>query len=126
MTSRHITAFLSLGYSFLGYEMDTVVITPALSTSNGGSEPQIIQDTNVCAARKYTCLCGAVLGCAGLWDPHPWLIPRESGAPIVLRRLVLPKVFSHKRRRPLGVMAYLTGDSQSPKRIQDFLEREGE
>lgn len=65
----------------------------------------------VCAAKKGMCLCGAVQGCAGLWDPHPWRIPRESGAPIVFRRLALPKVFSHKRRRPLRVMAYLTGET---------------
>lgn len=83
--------------------MDTVVITPALSTSNGGSEAQIIQDMKVCAARKCMYLCGAVLGYAGLWDPHPWLIPRESGAPIMLRRLALPKVFSHSGGGHLGL-----------------------
>lgn len=28
------------------------------------------------------CLREVVQSCAELWDPHPWLIPRESGAPI--------------------------------------------
>lgn len=28
------------------------------------------------------CLCEVVWSGAELWDPHRWLIPRESGAPI--------------------------------------------
>lgn len=83
LQARHL-AFLSL--SFLDFKMDKVVITPALSASSGGRETQTtemgdaVQQGSVCTAG----LCRAVQGC--FWDPHAWLSPGFSGAPVQLVR----------------------------------------